>query len=508
MAESIVGYTPEEQREVDKIQAERSFMGHPKMVGVMSIFQIGSGIGNYGLNAILIFYLYTQAPGGLGFTQLEATQLIALYSPLITLAGIIGSIVCDKILGPRKAFRYSRILGFVTWPAIAFLGKVGYFIYFIGGILGSMIAGASFYTLLGMLYKKGDGRKDAGFAILYMIGNIGSAAPLITGAISQAAGYSAAMVFVGFLMICSNIMYLFFERKWFGPIGMRPDDPMTDEQRKSFLTKLLVGVVLGGGVIAGVLLTGVLDINGFANIVSTALIFAPIVYFAYIVKSKKTTDSERRHLVWLIPIFAILCLNMVVWTQSTTIIAIYIDQNVDLNLFGIQLHASMFQTVPAVLAVIFGAVVTGLWTKLGKRQPNSPFKAGLGSVFWGLGPVFMCLPFLLYPAGVKVSPLWIIGFYCIIIIGEALNDPVGRSLCNTVAPAAFVTQMMNLWGMGMSTGSAITSLAANFYIPGYEVPYFLVIGGVTAAAGLAVVVFSKKINSRMGIDAATEQAAA
>ena len=111
----------------------------------------------------------------------------------------------------------------------------------------------------------------------------------------------------------------------------------------------------------------------------------------------------------------------------------------------------------------------------------------------------MTLPFMLFAPGVKVSPLWLVMFYVLIILGEGFTSGTGYAAANTVAPKAFATQMMTVWSLSQSTGAGFATLSVNFYTPGNEIPYFLVIGGVTAIIGLLTVIFSKKIARGMGI---------
>ena len=193
------------------------------------------------------------------------------------------------------------------------------------------------------------------------------------------------------------------------------------------------------------------------------------------------------------------CFAMLVWTQSTSILAIYAETSVNRNLFGFEITPAAFQTLPAVLAIFWGMVVTALWTKLGKKQPSAPAKIGVGTMLWGAGPLFMILPFVLYEPGVKVSPLWLVIFYVLIILGEAFTSPVGYSSASMVAPKAFATQMMTVWSLSQSTGAALSTLAVNFYKEGSEATYFLLIGGITVVVGLVVLLLAKKLEKGMGL---------
>ena len=487
--------------QVAQLRSQKSFFGHPKAIGTLSFMQLCNSFANYGMSAMLVYYLYAAAPEGLGFTQENAAQLVSLYSAVSILTGIIGSYVADRVLGPRKALGLARSVQAVAYLclAIPFLGVYGYVASQALLCLGTMLSGRSLEALTGKMYEKEDKRRDGAFAISYVISNIGAAAPAISGTVALMTGYNVAFAMCAVFAILGVVSYYATEKKFFGPIGQEPDDPLSPEKKKSFMMKFAIIVVAAVVVMAVLFTTGILTINVFANFMSTAAIFIPVIYLVYIIKSPKTEKEESKHVLYLIPMYICNCFAMLVWTQSTSILAIYAEQRVNRNLFGFEITPAAFQTLPAVLAIIFGIIVTALWTKLGKKQPSAPTKIGIGTIFWGCGPLFMIIPFVLYAADVKVSPMWLVMFYVLIIFGEAITNAVGYSSASLVAPKAFTTQMMTVWSMSQSTGAALSTLAVNFYHEGSEATYFLLIGGITCLVGLLVMVFAKKLEKGMGL---------
>ncbi|AEB06225.1 amino acid/peptide transporter [Coriobacterium glomerans PW2] len=496
--------TLSEQQLVHELRTQRSFLGHPKAVGTLSFMQLCNSFANYTMSAILIYYLYaTKVEGGLGLSQTDAAQLISLYSALSLLAGLVGSYVADRILGPRAGLRLSRCAQAVAYVVLAVpgMGIPGYAASQILLIFGVMLSGRSLESVMGKMYESGDERKDGAFTITYTIANIGAAVPAIAGAISLVAGYHAAFAVGAVVAVLGAGSYLLTERRFFGPIGDKPDDPLPAAVKRRIMVGIVVALVAAVAILALLFMGGSLSIKQFANTMSTAAIFIPIIYLIYIVNSRKTTRGEARRVLALLPLYACNCLSMLVWTQSTSILAIYAETSVDLNLLGFKISPATFQTIPAVLGLVFGSLAALVWARLGDRQPTNPWKVGAGTVLWGLGPVFMCLPFILFPAGVRVSPIWLVAFYVLIIAGEALNSPTGYAAACTVAPAAFATQMVTVWSLSQSTGAGLSTLASQFYIAGGEVPYFLIMGGLTIAMGLIVVAGSRALNRRMGGEA-------
>ena len=493
----------EKQKLIDKIQSDHCFIGHPFGIGVMSFKFMTNSLASYGMSAILIYYLYAAVPGGVGLTKTEASQLITLDAALATLFSIIGSYMADRVFGNRKAYRMAAILAPLSYVALAIpgLGIIGYLLNVSLLHINSMIAGSSMYSLMGKLYAQGDKRRDGAFAITYVLSNVGAMVPTVTGTIALMAGYHAAFAFCAVSSILGSAVYLATEKRSFGPIGLEPDDPLPMKDRKKAVVALVLFVIALIAILTPLFLTGTVTITSFSNIISTASLFVPIVYFLFILRSPKVTQKERSRLLYIIPMFIASSLAMMVWYQATTILAIYAETSVNLVFFGKQVTPAIYMTIQAIMAIVFGSFITGLWSKLGEKQPSTPWKMGFGTMLYGLGTLIMILPFQLYAPGVKVSPFWLVAFYAVVIAGEGISYPAGNSAASMLAPVAFSTQMMTVWGMAMSTGANLSTLVSNFYKEGSETPYFLFIGGITAFAGLVVLIFSKKLAAGMGIDA-------
>lgn len=490
-----------EQREVAHgLRSQTSFLGHPKAVGTLSFVVLCNSFANYGMSAVLIYYLYAAAPGGLGLSQTEAAQLVSLYSACATLAGLVGSYVADRVLGPRRALALARVLSALAYVllAVPFLGIVGYAASQVLLCVSGMAAGRSQDALTRKMYEKGDPRCDGAFGIQYVINNVGAAVPALTGTIALVSGYHAAFALCAVLAIAGAGFYLATQAKYFGPIGDEPDDPMPPQQKRTFVAGLVLAVIalVAAGTYA--FATGLLSISGFATGVSTFAIFVPLVYFVYIIKSKKNTAAESRAVLCLTPLFLCGALTNVVFQQAMSVLNIYAETTVDRVLFGFEVTPAIFSTIGAVFSIVFGSICTIMWTKM-KRQPTTAAKVSFGCIIYGCAPLLMCLPFLLYPAGVKVSPLWMLGFWFVAMLGEAISCPTGYSLAAKIAPAAFSTQMVTVWGLQGSFGGGMSAIITNFYHEGGEVPYFLLLGGVCVVVSLVTLAFSRKLEIGMGL---------
>ena len=81
----------EEQAQIDKIQSEHCFIGHPFGIGIVSFKFFMTSLTSYGMSAILIYYFYATSPEGLGLTKIQASQMITLNSAIGSIFSVIGS---------------------------------------------------------------------------------------------------------------------------------------------------------------------------------------------------------------------------------------------------------------------------------------------------------------------------------------------------------------------------------------------------------------------------------
>ncbi|KRN24496.1 peptide MFS transporter [Lacticaseibacillus camelliae] len=468
----------------------------PPAFKLMALGSLGTGFATYAVSAIMILYLYEPLHlGGLGLDRITATQIMAVFSSLGYVAGIAGSYAADRLVGLRKPYLYGTLLKIfaIALLAVPHGGRLLFFASLVLQVVASGVTGQSLNALVGLIYRQRGTMRNTAFTLLYIISNIGAAGPIVTGAVAVRFGYNAGFLVAVFVLALTTAPYVVLNRRYLGDLGVTVPDPLLPTERRRLALRVLGGAVIVAAVIGGALWAGWLTAGRFSSAVGILGIVLPVWYMVAIVRSPKVTKQEARH-VKTYSLFLIgNSITMLVYGQATGILSLYTLDQVNLNVWGWHLSAASFQTIPAVLAVLFGSVISGLWTRLGRRQPNASLKFGIGMLFWGAGPLFMILPLRLFPANVKVSPLWIVMFYVLIIAGETLTSPIGTALASEVAPAAYVTQMMTVFTLSQAAGSGLSAIAANFYTPGHEVVYFLVIGAIAVWWGIVMLIANRRI---------------
>lgn len=486
----------------EELKHDDSFMGQPKGIALTTGMSLGHGFVTYGVSAILIYYLYAPVAAGLGFSEINAAQFLNVYTSLSFMAGVIGAYIADRILGLRKAMKIGfglRTIGYILL-SIPNGGVPLYLASQIVLILASFSMGNSLYAIVGALYEKKDKRRDTGYSMMYITNNVGAIAPLVTGTLALRFGYNIGFLTAAIVSAIIWIAYLVMGDRVFGTIGLEPGDPIEEDKKVKFLFGIFAAFF---GVIAIFILlivNGILTPTSFANGVSIVSIFIPFAYLLYIAKSPKTSKSEAKGLIPFLILFIANSFAMMIFYQSTTIMAIYAKQNVNLNIFGYVIAPAAFQTLNAIFAVLFGIFASWLWNKMGDKQPNTIEKFGIGSLFYAISPLFMVIPFLLYPSDYLVSPIWLFVFYALMTWGEAMTSPIGFSAASQVAPKAFVAQMITVWQLSQSTGSGLSALVANLYKEGQETKYFIFIGTITMIVAVVILVMKNKLAKLLKIE--------
>ncbi|HYE63154.1 MAG TPA: peptide MFS transporter [Phycisphaerales bacterium] len=175
-------------------------LGHP--VGLFTLFfaEMWERFSYYGMRALLVLYMLK---GFLQYGDKEAYAVYGAYTALVYATPFIGGMLADKLLGARKAVVFGGLLMAAGHLLMTLENQTAFF-----GALALLIAGNGFFkpnisTIVGSLYPKGSGKRDAGFTIFYIGINLGAAlAPLLCGYVGETYGwhYGFGLATIGMLI--------------------------------------------------------------------------------------------------------------------------------------------------------------------------------------------------------------------------------------------------------------------------------------------------------------------
>ncbi|WP_285509503.1 oligopeptide:H+ symporter [Actinokineospora sp. NBRC 105648] len=465
-----------------EVERPKGFFGHPR--GLANLFgtEMWERFSFYGMQAILLYYLYfTVEEGGLGIAKATAAGIVGAYGGSVYLATIAGSWVADRLFGPERTLFYSGSLILVGHVLLAVIpGVTGVAAGLICVALGSGGLKATATALVGALYEDGDERRDAGFSIFYMGINLGAlVGPLLTGLLQTRLGFHWGFGLAAVGMAVGLLQYT-LGRKNLPESGRVVPNPLDGPARLRAFGVIALGVVA----VVLLVLFGVVDADNLATVVTWVIATAAVVLFAVLLLSKQVDRTERQRVVAFIPMFLVSFGFWSLFQQQFTVLAIYAEERVDLDLFGFQIPPSWFNSVEPLFVVLLAPVFAALWVRLGSRQPSTPVKFAIGVA--SMGVAFLVMALLGFTKGDKViAPLLLVLVLVIFVLGELCLSPVGLSLSTKLAPKAYTAQMVALFYLSLALGSSVAGGLAKFYTKDGEPAYFGILGG--AAIGLGVV---------------------
>ncbi|GLK18657.1 peptide MFS transporter [Herbiconiux flava] len=472
---------------------ERTFFGQPfSLVHVFGV-EMWERFSFYGMQGILLLYMfYSVAEGGLDIPKPVAVGIIGAYGGSVYLATILGAWVADRLLGSERTLFFSAIVVMAGHIALSLLpGLVGLGAGLILIALGSGGVKANATSVVGTLYTEKDPRRDAGFSIFYLGINLGAFfGPLLTGLLQTTAGFHWGFGLAAVGMAIGLTQYAFGRRSLPAESKEVPN-PLPTSHRVRMGLIGVAAIVL----IVVLVVVGVLTADNLADAVALVTLAASIAYFVVILSSSRITATERKRVFSFIPMFITSVAFWALYQQQFTVVTIYANDRLDLNLFGGSMPVAWVQSINPIFIIILSGVFAAIWSKLGSRQPPTPFKFAAAAIVMGIA-FLLFIPFS--GTGAHGTPLIaLVGILFVFTIAELLLSPVGLALSTRLAPKVFRTQMVALFFLSIALGTALSGILAKLYDENDEVPYFGISGLVAIVVGVLLVVATPWVRKLM-----------
>jgi POT family proton-dependent oligopeptide transporter len=469
----------------------KTFFGQPRMLASLFNVELWERFSFYGMQGIVLLYMYfATTEGGLGIDQGTAAGIVGAYGGAVYLFAILGGWVADRLLGSERTMFLSGVLIMAGHISLALVPAVpGLAIGLILIAIGSGGLKATITNLVGALYSREDPRRDAGFSIFYMGINIGGLlGPLLTGFAQKNWGFHLGFGLAAIGMAFGLTQYALSRRKLPDAVHHVPNPLPRDQYGK------WIGLAAGAvAVVVAAVVTGVLDAGNIANVIVGVIVVAALALFALLLTSKKVDDDERSRVRAFIPMFIGSAAFWALFQQQFTVITIYSDTRLDRTLGDWTMPISWVQSFNPLFIILLAPVFALMWTKLGRRQPATPAKFGMGIVLMG-SAFLIFLPMV----GVSSVPvLWAALILLVATLGELMISPVGLSLSTRLAPQAYPVLMVALFYLSVALGTALSGSLAGYYSEQTEAAYFGVLGAVTIAIGAALLLASRPIHRMM-----------
>ncbi len=445
--------------------ASLGFAQHPQGLRTLFFAELWERFSYYGMRALLTLFMVAPiAGGGLDMPVTQAARIYGNYTMAVYMLAIPGGYLADSVFGPKRAVMIGGWVIALGHFTLAAPYELSFYIGLILVALGTGLLKPSISALVGALYSKDDGRRDAGFSLFYMGINIGAfIAPLVTGFLAQSDTFKTWLSANGFDPTHSwhwgfgaagvgMVLGLFvFMRN----ARVLPDQDDNNPLPEQFWRNAVL-VIAGTGLLMGLLILS--DSAGWTWL--RYLIIALPVTAAVLFGFSKDGDFKKVSAVFVLFIAA-----MVFWSifeQTGLSIALFADKLTDNDMMGYSIPSSWYQSLNSLFVITLAPLFALAWLKLGHRQPSSPVKFSIGLVFLALSFVLMIPAAYLTAAG-KVSPLWLVGLFFLQTVGELFLSPVGLSTMTKLAPARITGLVLGIWFLATAFGNKLAGvLGRNF----------------------------------------------
>lgn len=418
---------------------------HPKALPYLFLTEMWERLGFYVVQGMLVLYM-TKA---YGFSDEKSFTILGMFTALAYIAPMIGGYLADAFLGFKVAILWGGIFLIIGYAMLALASwSEGFYLSLATIIVGTGLFKPNISSLLGALYKPGDTGRDSGFTIFYIGINVGILlAGIGSGIIKDYFGWHAsfALASVGLIIgLCTFAIGL----KW-GDMKYKTH-PILSEPKKMFLRKpwLIFYCILAIVLISTLLQSSLLGDWLLPAVGVILLIFV----------TKLTLRQEQNNRKRLLMLNVLIISSIVFWTiywQMFFSVNLFIDRWINKSLFGFQIPTTAFYTLEAFFIILLGAPLAWSWHKLSlsNRNPSPMTKFIIAIIFIGLAFLVLTLSTYFHnEASYLINPLWIVGSYFLITVGEMLLSPIGLSAVTMLSPPHLTGMMMGIWFVALGFG--------------------------------------------------------
>ncbi|MBI2822717.1 MAG: peptide MFS transporter [Acidobacteria bacterium] len=435
-------------KQVAAVQAEK----HPKGLYILFATEMWERFSFYTMLSMLVLYL-RDGHEGFGWTEPEAIRVYSWYQMAVYASPLIGGWIADRVLGASRSVMLGAVFFIAGHILMAFPSEM-----ILYAALACLVTGNGFFkpnisTLVGSQYPPGSSLRDAGYNIFYMGINVGAFfAPIVAEIVMQRFGFHLAFAVAAAGMCISLLVF----RKWKKDLAGADGPAGLEEQ-----TNLAV------------------DPDSE-------------------VKDPMAGVPDRTRILALVTVFAVVIVYWMVFHQNGSTLTYWADDNTDWQSWGLQVSGVVSNSINPFFIITLSLPLVAFWRRLAKRgkEPSTPVKIFIGMLLTGLS----CL--VLYAAALAggdtgmVSPLWLIGSYAVISLGELCLSPMGLSLVSKVAPPRMKSMMMGGWFVATAIGNKLTAIGVYWTVWSHST-FFMVLALMALATAMVLFVLLRPLKKAM-----------
>jgi POT family proton-dependent oligopeptide transporter len=469
--------------------------------------------------------------GGLGMDRKDAADIYGTFIAFVFLTPFLGGLLADRILGYSKSIFIGGALMGLGYIGLAIPGTTYFYISLFLIVLGNGFFKPNISTLLGNLYneEKFKHLKDSGYNIFYSGINIGAAScTFIAAFMRNKYGWSYAFATAGIGMFVGLLVYYIGLKHYKHADILKPAQKEDMPLSKIFATVFLPAIIVGlsAWYIPGNIF-GSDSTDAFIFATIPIIIFYVGLYVKASIADKKPLAALLTIMLVSVMFWAVFKQNgtaLTTWAQYYTdrqtpavvkpiaetlyqvekvtnkidSVEAYTEkfslikesngkakkiwdkpvyfrnlqaelmpaENEEIALFNTEL----FQSINPLWVIILTPVVVAFFAflKRKKSEPSTASKIAFGLLISSLSTLVMVAAVYYCDNGAeKASPLWLIGCYGVVTVGELFLSPMGLSLVSKLSPKRLTALMMGGWFLSTSIGNKLSGILATLW-DGYE----------------------------------------
>ena len=410
---------------------------HPKGLYVLFATEMWERFSYYSMLAMFTLYLRDTTGEGFAWTSDNATKLYANYLMFVYASPLIGGWLADRKLGYRKAVMIGGIFFVAGHLLLSFRSMTAVYAALTCLVIGNGLFKPNISAMVGNLYPDGSHLKDRAYNIFYMGINVGAfLAPVVAEYVRGRFGFHPAFAVAAAGMVLS-VAILWKFKKHVESADRTPRGSQTVAHATATATDAPPASVSHQD-------------EGRAS-------------------RQGTMDAvpEWKRIGALIVIFFIVIVFWMVFHQNGSTMTYWANENTDWKVTGIISNA-----INPLWVMILTFPLVGFWRWLDSKgmEPSTPVKMAIGMFLTGAAFLVLYFGAKVGESSVtgelvgdnrwayKVSPMWLLGAYGVLTLGELMLSPMGLSLVSKVAPVRFRGVMMGGWFMATAIGNKLTQI--------------------------------------------------
>jgi dipeptide/tripeptide permease len=160
-------------------------------------------------------------------------------------------------------------------------------------------------------------------------------------------------------------------------------------------------------------------------------------------------------------------------------------------------NAELYQSWNALFVVLMTPLIMLFFSRLLRQGVDfsTARKILAGMVITGIAALFMVIAgFTSDNGAVKISGMWLMGFYAIITVGELFLSPMALSLVTKLSPKRFVGLTMGGWFFATAVGNKFSGFLGVLQGSMSPAMFFLIIAGAAAVVALYILSVLPKLD--------------